>query len=105
MTFRIRQYVSPVGDSDRLSAVEMAGAIGFDPDEFSVRGSRRPGDPHPVPRSHAWKVVCREPGLSVDEQLERLVARLSPYQGAIRDLVHSDGDVSGVSLNVVRHLD
>ncbi len=108
MTLCIRQYVYLAVYSNRVSAADMAAAIGLEADGVPARGSRREGD-DPISRSHTWRVVCNERGLGVDEQLELLVDRLRPYQEALRSLGRSlregDGDLAGISLNVVRYLD
>ncbi|MBA3509481.1 MAG: DUF4279 domain-containing protein [Thermoleophilaceae bacterium] len=52
---------------------------------MSVRGSRTASPPRPV--EHAWEVRCDERGLTVDEQVDKIVARLSPYRPAIRKVV------------------
>ena len=46
-----------------------------------------------------WEVRCEERGLTVDEQVDRIVARLSPYRPAIRKVVDEiDVDVPAASL-------
>lgn len=81
----ISQYVYFAFSSRTMSAAEMTAALGLEPDEFKVRGSRI-AQPKPVPATHSWKIVCREPGLRVDEQAERIVQRLSPHLEAIAAL-------------------
>ncbi|WP_239145523.1 DUF4279 domain-containing protein [Actinoplanes couchii] len=44
--------------------------------------SRR-AEPTAVPVDHSWKIVCREPGLRVDEQVASVVGRLVPHSAAI----------------------
>ena len=81
--------------------------LGLEPDEVSVRGSRTPTPPRPV--AHAWKIVCRERGLTVDEQVGHIMRRLRPYRDAIaalaRELAARDPGRAGVVLEVVRDLD
>jgi hypothetical protein len=63
----------------------------------------------PLPRSHAWEVRCADPGLRVDEQIERLIARLRPVEARLRALVdrlHAEEcDEAGARLAIVRYLD
>jgi hypothetical protein len=104
VTLRIRQYVYFSLGSDTVSAEELTAQIGMAPDTVSVRGSQRT-DP-PRPRSHAWRVECRTPGLTVDEQLDVVLARLEPYRSQIRRAVsQGDGSLVTATLQVVRHLD
>jgi hypothetical protein len=102
---RIRQYVYFALRSRELSATEMATRLGLEPDEVLLRGSRQP-DP-PVPVSHAWKIVCRRHGLTVDEQLAQVLARLTPYTEKIAELAAElttrEGEQSGARLSVVRY--
>ncbi|BCY11675.1 DUF4279 domain-containing protein [Actinoplanes sp. L3-i22] len=88
-----------------ISAAEMAAVLGIEPDEITVRGSRRT-EPKVVPVRHCWRVVCREPGLSVDEQVAHIVERLGPHTAAIAALVGRLGaeeDGGGAVLEVVRY--
>ncbi|MEY9863994.1 hypothetical protein ABH935_009648 [Catenulispora sp. GAS73] len=88
-----------------IPAAEMTAILGIAPDEISVRGSRR-GEPRPHPPLHRWKIVCREPAMSVDQQVERIMERLAPHGDAIaalaRRLDAEDGDQSGAVLEIVR---
>ena len=102
---RVSQYVYLVVYSTSMAAAEVTGWLGVEPDEFMVRGSRMREPARPV--SHQWKVVCRERGLTVDEQVAHLVKRLSPYADRIGDLVDElaqAGD-GGCTLQVVRYFD
>ncbi|KJS61981.1 DUF4279 domain-containing protein [Streptomyces rubellomurinus] len=81
----ISQYAYFGLSSLNMSAAEMTAVLGIEPDEIAVRGSRFT-EPKVVPVLHRWKIVCREPGLSVDEQVARVVARLEPYVDAIAAL-------------------
>ncbi|RVX43322.1 uncharacterized protein DUF4279 [Nonomuraea polychroma] len=103
---RVRQYVYFVMRSDILTAEEMSARIGLDPDEVMVQGSR---SMQPLrPAVHAWKVACRDPGLTVNEMISRVVDRLEPFSEAIGGLVeelnrgHSG---SCAVLQVVRYFD
>ena len=84
MRLRVRQYVYFTVQSLRMPAADMTAAIGMDPDAITVRASRRT-DP-PVPRCHAWEVQCDDRGLRVDEQVERVIARLRPVERPLRTL-------------------
>ncbi|MFG2907668.1 DUF4279 domain-containing protein [Kitasatospora sp. NPDC048286] len=74
----VDQYVHFALSSLHTSAADMAAVLGLEPDEIMVRGSRIPG-PRPIPAAHRWKIVCREPGLCVDEQIARVLERLAPH--------------------------
>jgi hypothetical protein len=81
----VNQYVYFALSSRSTSATEMATILGLEPDETTVRGSRVT-EPNPVPVLHRWKIVCREPGLRVDEQIARIMERLTPQTAAIAAL-------------------
>lgn len=98
---RIRQYVYLALRSEVLTAAEMAERVGLAADRSQVRGSEVAG-PKPRPRCHSWQIVCEEPGLTVDEQIERVVERVGAHRQAIRDLV-SEEPVT-VTLQAVRKL-
>ena len=40
-----------------------------------------------LPRDHRWSIECAEPGLTVDEQIARVIARINPQSEKIADLV------------------
>lgn len=91
--------------SRSTSATEMAAILGLEPDETTVRGSRRT-EPKSIPVQHRWKIVCREPGLRVDEQVARIIERLTPHTAAIAALasrLHTEDEESGAVLEVVRY--
>ncbi|GAA4511284.1 hypothetical protein GCM10023191_075170 [Actinoallomurus oryzae] len=104
---RVRQYVYFALHSSTLPAAEMATRLGLEPDEVSVRGSRTTTPPRPV--THVWKVVCRDRGLTVDEQIDRVMARLRPYREQIaalaRTITADASEYDGAVLEVVRHFD
>lgn len=104
---RIRQYAYFSMGSRQVPASEITARLGIEPDEIMVRGTRRL-DP-PVPVSHAWQVVCRRPGLALDEQVENVVSRLHPYIGQLRVLLDElradDPEHGGGALRVVRYFD
>lgn len=102
----VRQYAYFALSSRSTSAAEMAAVLGIEPDRTLIRGSRRT-EPFPVPVAHRWVVECREPGLSVDEQVGRILERLAPHTAAIAALARRldaerDAGPSAV-LEVVRY--
>ncbi|MFG1774804.1 DUF4279 domain-containing protein [Micromonospora sp. NPDC049051] len=103
----IRQYAYFSLRSRSVPASEITARLGLEPDEVLVRGSRSVEPPRPV--LHNWQITCREPGLAVDEQIARVVARLLPLAAEVRhvaaDLRSVDGEQGGARLQVVRHLD
>ncbi|WP_035857892.1 DUF4279 domain-containing protein [Kitasatospora cheerisanensis] len=64
---------------------EITQLLGVEPDEVTVRGSLTTS-PHTIPFCHVWKVVCREPGLPVDEQIGQVIGRLRPRMEALTNL-------------------
>lgn len=87
------------------SATEMTAVLGIEPDEISLRGSRWAG-PQPRPANHRWKIVCREPGMSVNEQVAQIMERLAPHVDAIaalaRRLDAEDPQGHSAMLEIVR---
>ncbi|MER7174602.1 DUF4279 domain-containing protein [Streptomyces mesophilus] len=71
--------------SAHTTAQEMTKWLGIEPDEIVTRGLRDPSIP--LPAVHRWKIVCRRPGLRVDEQIARVVDRLRPHTDRIAELV------------------
>ncbi len=104
---RVSQYVYFAVASTRLPATEITARLGVEPDDALVRGSRLAEPPRPA--AHKWRVVCREPGLTVDEQLGRVVDRLEEHAGRIGALVAElqelDDRPSISTLQVVRIFD
>lgn len=101
----LNQYAYFALFSSSTSAIEMAAILGLVPDETTVRGSRRTR-PKAIPVQHCWKIVCREPGLRVDEQVARIIGRLAPHIAAIAALasrLHTEDEESGAVLEVVRY--
>ncbi|MET9616675.1 DUF4279 domain-containing protein [Kitasatospora indigofera] len=99
----LRQYAYFALFSGHVSADEMTSQLGITPDEVSVRGSRFT-EPKAIPAGHRWKVVCREPGLCVDEQIARIVERLRPCTDRIAELAgRLAADDGGAVLQVVRY--
>jgi hypothetical protein len=106
---RLRQYAYFGIYSDTVTASDITARLGVEPDAVRVLGSRS-ADPA-LPRHHSWRVVSERPDLTVADHLDNIVNRLSPYAGAIGDLVEeivlaSPGTIGvGSVLEVVRHFD
>ncbi|MDH6463706.1 hypothetical protein M2302_003901 [Micromonospora sp. A200] len=100
----ISQYAYFALSSNRVSAAEITARLGIEPDEIVVRGSRRASPVRPA--SHRWKITCRKPGLTVDEQINRIVDRLFGHAERIGELAveldHIDGAPGASMLQVVR---
>ncbi|MFJ8039195.1 DUF4279 domain-containing protein [Kitasatospora sp. NPDC096147] len=99
----LQQYVYFALFSRTVPARAMTADLGLDPDESSVRGSRCAA-PRPVPVEHRWQIECREPGLTVDEQIACVLDRLRPHTDRIADLADrlADDGEGGAVLQVVR---
>ncbi|MFD9499937.1 DUF4279 domain-containing protein [Streptomyces sp. NPDC060035] len=83
----LHQYVYFALSSRRITAQEITDALGIEPDETKVVNPRRlPVDPA-NPFCQIWKVVCREPGLCVDEQIAHVLGRLRPQTDRIAELM------------------
>ncbi|MBQ0892801.1 DUF4279 domain-containing protein [Micromonospora sp. U56] len=89
----ISQYAYFALSSNRVSAAEITGRLGIEPDEIVVRGSRRASPVRPA--SHRWKITCRKPGLTVDEQINRIVDRLFGHAERIGELAVELDDIDG----------
>lgn len=104
---RVGQFAYFALMSPSVSAEEMAARLRLEPDEVSIRGSRTPAPPRPV--AHAWKIVCGERGLTVDEQVGQIMRRLRPHRDSIaalsRELAARDPGQAGAVLEVVRDFD
>jgi hypothetical protein len=102
---RISQYVYFGLFSRLMTAEQMTARLGCEPDEVVVRGSRRPDIP--LPAVHRWKVVCRQQGLQVNEQIDQVMRRLQPFRAKIidlaHDLAHNEDKSRGAALVVVRY--
>ncbi|MGN9915747.1 DUF4279 domain-containing protein [Micromonospora palomenae] len=100
----ISQYAYFALSSNRVSAAEITARLGVEPDEIVVRGSRRASPVRPA--SHRWKITCRKPGLTVDEQVDRIVDRLFGHAERIGELAIELDDIDGAPsasmLQVVR---
>ncbi|RJQ74663.1 DUF4279 domain-containing protein [Pseudonocardiaceae bacterium YIM PH 21723] len=103
----IRQHVYFGLLSSQVPATEITARLGLEADEVKVRGSKRATPAVPV--SHAWKIVCAEPGLAVDEQIGRVMRRLAPHSAEIialaQELRAGDPQYGGAVLRVVRYFD
>jgi hypothetical protein len=86
--------------SETVSADDVGRRIGLESERTSVRGSRI-ADP-PRPKFHIWRAQCDTPGLTVDEQIARVMARLDPYRAAIGRAIAEIEDAHA-SLSVVRY--
>lgn len=102
---RIKQRCYFAVWSEQMTAEEVTARLGMDPDHVMVRGSRM-ADPA-RPALHSWSVDCDEPGLCVDEQIQRVVARLEPLADAIGALVEEliAGESGFAVLQVARFFD
>ncbi|MFJ2058193.1 DUF4279 domain-containing protein [Streptomyces sp. NPDC087908] len=88
----------------------MTDALGIEPDETQVHNRRGlPADPA-RPFSQSWKIVCRKPGLCVDEQIAHVLGRIRPQTDLIAELMKQynsagDEDEPGLEawLEVVRY--
>lgn len=106
----LHQYVYFALSSRRITAQEITDALGIEPDETRVVNPRRlPVDPA-NPFRQIWKVVCREPGLCVDEQIAHVLGRLRPQTDRIAELMRQfngagDEEEPGLAagLEIVRH--
>ena len=100
----ISQYAYFAIQSIHLAATEITARLGVEPDETKTRGSRQ-AEPA-IPVTHCWRVVCRKPGLTVDEQISRIVDRLLPHANRIGALVteldEAEGGPGSSVLQVVR---
>ena len=98
---RIRQYVYFSLFSEIVTAAAISEALGIYPDKVSVRGSKRINPPVPV--THSWDLRSDEPGLTVDDQIERVIHRLRPLEDQIREILASSD--TKAKLQIVRYFD
>lgn len=101
---RVRQYVYFGISSAFTTAAQMTARLGIEPDHFLVRASRIPE--MDIPRSHQWRVECREPGLTIDEQTAKVLSRVLPQEQRIAELVskiREEDPPGGACLQVVRY--
>jgi hypothetical protein len=98
---RIGQYVYFGLQSESVTAATITAHLGVEPDRISVRGSKRSAPA--VPAFHSWAVVCQSPGLPLDDQAQRVLDRMAPVAGRVRELVE-EHDVDA-TLTIVRYFD
>ncbi len=96
---RMNQYVYFSLHSETVSAEEITAHLGLGPDEVMSRGSRRADPVRPV--AHAWKVVCRTPGLDLEGLIIPLLDRVAPVASRVRELV--DTGTVFATLQIVRY--
>jgi hypothetical protein len=100
---RVRQRVYFGLFSHYTTAAQMTARLGIEPDRFSVQGARSPR--MDIPRGHSWEVECREPGLTIDEQIAKVLSRISPQEHKIAELardLEKEDPSGGAVLRVVR---
>ena len=100
----LNQYVYFALSSEHTTAQEMAAVLGIEPDETTVRANRL-AEP-PIPVCHRWKIVCRAPGLRVDEQVAQILDRLRPHAAGIAELarrLNQEGNGPPAVLEIVRY--
>jgi hypothetical protein len=106
---RIRQSAYFGIFSVTLTAADITGRLGVEPDVIAVLGSRDPQ--RSIPRHHSWRVTSEQPGLTVADHLDIVVGKLEACAGAIggvvEEIVSASPDAVGVGavLQVVRHFD
>lgn len=98
---RISQYVYFKLSSATVPAAEITARLGVEPDRLRIRAAKQTAPPRPV--AHSWALDCREPGLTLDEQIARVLDRVRPLAGEIRRIVDTLDVESG--LTIVRYLD
>ncbi len=101
----LTQYVYFAVSSVGTTADEITQLLGVEPDEVTVRGSLT-SSPDTIPFCHCWKIVCREPGLPVDEQINLVIGRLRPCMEALTNLttrLATEEGPEGVVLQVQRY--
>lgn len=96
---RMNQYVYFVLGSETVTAEDITARLGVEADEVTVRGSERTDPVRPF--EHAWKIVCRTPGLDLESLISPVLGRVAPVATQIRQLVDT-GDVWAM-LQIVRY--
>ncbi|MFI8393008.1 DUF4279 domain-containing protein [Streptomyces sp. NPDC085540] len=105
----LHQYVYFALSSRRITAQEITDVLGIAPDETKVVNPRRLPVDAANPFCQVWKVVCREPGLCVDEQIAHVLGRLRSRTDLIAELMRqynsADDEEPGLDarLEVVRY--
>lgn len=101
---RVHQYVYFALASRQVPAADITARLGIEPDEVKTRGSRRIQPP--IPALHTWRIVCRKPGITVDEQIGQILDRLHAHADRIGELAaeldRAEGGASSSVLQVVR---
>jgi hypothetical protein len=100
---RIRQYAYFAVFSESMPATEITVRLMIEPDKVRIRGSRRAEPPSPV--NHAWQVICDDRGMTVDEQVRKVIDRVRPCRAAIAELTREPDALCGAVLEVVRYFD
>lgn len=100
---RIRQYAYFALFSGSMPATEITARLTIEPDKVKTRGSRWTEPPIPV--HHVWQVICDDRGMTVDEQVRKVVDRVRPRQAAIAELTREPDARCGAVLEVVRYFD
>jgi uncharacterized protein DUF4279 len=98
---RVEQYVYFAIASEVVSAVEIAAAVGLEPDEVLVRGSERL-EPRPVPRTHSWQITARNRTDRLDDQIEDVLSRVAAVEDRICRLLDQAGEDAAARLEIVR---
>lgn len=75
----------------------------IEPDKVMIRGSRRAEPPSPV--KHGWEVICDDRGMTVDEQVRKVIDRVRPRQAAIAELTREPDARCWTVLEIVRYFD
>ena len=100
---RIRQYAYFALFSESMPATEITARLMIEPDKVMIKGSRRAEPPSPV--KHAWEVICDDRGMTVDEQVRKVIDRVRPCQAAIAELTREPDALCWAVLEVVRYFD
>jgi hypothetical protein len=100
---RIRQYAYFAVFSESMPATEITARLMIEPDKVMIRGSRRAKPPSPV--KHGWEVICDDRGMTVDEQVRKVVDRVRPRQAAIAELTREPDARCRAVLEIVRYFD
>ncbi|MEU8606461.1 DUF4279 domain-containing protein [Actinoplanes sp. NPDC048791] len=90
----VHQYAYFALSSNQVSAAEITARLLVDPDEVVIRGSRHAEPARPA--SHSWKIVCRKPGLTVEEQITSIVDRLFAHASKIGDVAAELDRIDGM---------
>ena len=92
-----------------LTAADITGRLGVEPDVIGVLGGR--SSQPPIPRHHSWRVTSEETGLTVADHLDIIVRRLTACAemigSVVEEIVSASPDARGVGsvLQIVRYFD